>query len=119
MRLGIVARAGRRYAAARRYDGSMRDRLDRVEHPTHAARFNSVGRLSRLNELRTGDPSSRQLVAGMLAPPIRNEQFEVGLGTLYTAEYQPATGVATWHWLETSWTRGFDDPDDIREVRLA
>ena len=46
-------------------------RLDQVEHPTHAARFNSVGRLSRLDELRTGDPSSRQLVAAMLAPPIR------------------------------------------------
>jgi predicted choloylglycine hydrolase len=94
-------------------------RLDQVEHPTHAARFNSVGRLSRLDELRTGDPSSRQLVAAMLAPPVRNDQFEVGFGTLYTAEYQPAAGVATWHWLETSWTRGFDDSDDIREVRLA
>ena len=55
----------------------------------------------------------------MLAPPIRNDQFEVGFGTLYTAEYRPAAGVATWHWPETSWTRGFDDPDDIREVRLA
>jgi hypothetical protein len=55
----------------------------------------------------------------MLAPPVRNDQFEVGFGTLYTAEYQPAAGVATWHWLETSWTRGFDDSDDIREVRLA
>jgi predicted choloylglycine hydrolase len=94
-------------------------RLDQVEHPTHAARFNSVGRLSRLDELQTGDPSSRQLVAAMLAPPIRNDQFEIGFGTLYTAEYQPAAGVATWHWLDTSWTRGFDDPDDIREVRLA
>src|SRR6201991_4041481 len=45
-------------------------RLDQVEHPTHAARFNSVGRLSRLDELRTGNPSSRQLVAAMLAPPV-------------------------------------------------
>ena len=94
-------------------------RLDQVEHPSHAARFNSVGRLSRLDELRTGDPSSGQLVAAMLAPPIRNDQFEAGFGTLYTAEYRPAAGVATWHWPETSWTRGFDDPDDIREVRLA
>ena len=94
-------------------------RLDQVEHPSHAARFNSVGRLSRLDELLTGAPSSRRMVAAMLAPPIRNDQFEVGFGTLYTAEYQPATGVATWHWPGTSWTRRFDDPDDIREVRLA
>ena len=65
------------------------------------------------------DTLHAQVIAAMLAPPIRNDQFEVGFGTLYTAEYQPAAKVATWHWLETSWTRGFDDPDDIREVRLA
>jgi predicted choloylglycine hydrolase len=94
-------------------------RLDQVEHPSHAARFNSVGRQSLLDELRTGATSHDQLVAAMLAPPIRNDQFESGFGTLYTAEYQPAAGTATWHWPETSWTRGFDDPDDVREVRLA
>ena len=94
-------------------------RLDQVEHPTHAARFNSVGRQSRLDELRTGATSPGQLVAAMLAPPIRNDQFEAGFGTLYTAEYRPAAGTATWHWPETSWTRGFDDADDVREVRLA
>ena len=94
-------------------------RLDRVDNLSHAARFNSVGRLSELNELLGRAPSSRELVAAMLAPPLRNEQFDVGFGTLYTAEYQPAAGVATWHWPETSWTRSFDDADDVREVRLA
>jgi predicted choloylglycine hydrolase len=94
-------------------------RLDTVEHPSHAAQFNSVGRLSRLNESRSGDPSSRQVVEDMLAPPMRNDQFDAGFGTLYTAEYRPASGAATWHWPETSWTRGFDDPDGVREVRLA
>lgn len=94
-------------------------RLDQVEHPWHAARLNSVRRLSRLDELRTRDSSRTQVVAAMLAPPVRNDQFEAGFGTLYTAEYQPAAGKATWHWPHTSWTRGFDDPDDIREVRLS
>ncbi len=94
-------------------------RLDRVEHRSHAARFNSVGRQSRLDEIRTGATSTSQLVTAMLAPPVRNDQFEDGFGTLYTAEYRPALGTATWHWPETSWTRRFDDPDDIREVRLA
>ena len=94
-------------------------RLDQIEHPTHAARFNSARRLTELNELLSGTPSSRQLVSAMLAPPVRNDQFEAGFGTLYTAEYRPAAGVATWHWPETSWTRGFDDPDDIRKVRLG
>lgn len=94
-------------------------RLDHVERPAHAARFNSVGRLSRLDEVLTDTTTSGQLVAAMLAPPMRNDQFEAGFGTLYTVEYQPTAGTATWHWPETSWTRGFDDPDDIREVRLA
>lgn len=94
-------------------------RLDQVENPSHAARFNSVGRLSRLNELLAGAQSRRQLVAAMLAPPLRNDQFEVGFGTLYTVEYLPDSGVATWHWPEVSWTRHFDDHDDVREVALA
>ncbi len=94
-------------------------RLDHVERSAHAARFNSAGRLSRLDELLTDTTTSSQLVAAMLAPPMRNDQFEAGFGTLYTVEYQPAVGTATWHWPEVSWTRGFDDPDDIREVRLA
>jgi predicted choloylglycine hydrolase len=94
-------------------------RLDQVEHPTHAARFNSVGRLSRLDELRTEEPSGERLAAAMLEGPLRNDQFDVGFGTLYTAEYRPSDGTATWHWPDTSWTRRFDDADDIRTVRLA
>jgi predicted choloylglycine hydrolase len=94
-------------------------RLDQIEHPTHAARFNSAGRLTQLNQLLSSAPSHTQLVSAMLVPPVRNDQFDAGFGTLYTAEYRPADGVATWHWPETSWTRRFDDPDDFRKVRLG
>lgn len=94
-------------------------RLDTVEHPSHATRFNSVGRQSRLDELLDRAPSSEQLVEAMSVPPLRSDQFDAGFGTLYTAEYRPATGVATWHWPSASWARRFDDPDDTRDVRLA
>ncbi|MGD9620080.1 MAG: C45 family autoproteolytic acyltransferase/hydrolase [Mycolicibacterium sp.] len=94
-------------------------RLDQVEHHAHAARFNSAGRRARLEEVRAGEPTSRKLVAAMLAPPMRNDQFELGFGTLYTAEYRPAAGVATWHWPETYWSRGFDDTDEVRKISLA
>ena len=94
-------------------------RLDQVERPAHAARFNSVGRLSRLDELRAEESSGQRLVAAMLEAPLRNDEFDVGFGTLYTAEYQPADGTATWHWPDMSWTRRFDDQDDIRTVALA
>ena len=106
-------------AVVSRLDATTNHRLDQVEHPAHAARFNSVGRLARLDHLRADDASGEQLVAAMLQPPLRNDQFEIGFGTLYTAKYEPAAGTATWHWPETSWTRRFDDPDDVRTVSLA
>jgi len=106
-------------AVVSRLDATTNHRLDLVEHPAHAARFNSVGRLTRLDQLRADDASAEQLVAAMLRPPLRNDQFEIGFGTLYTAMYEPAAGTATWHWPETSWTRRFDDPDDVRTVNLA
>ncbi len=94
-------------------------RLDRVEHPATAARFNSVGRLTRLDQLRADRASGERLVSAMLQPPLRNDEFEIGFGTLYTASYEPAAGTATWHWPGTSWTRRFDDPDGVRTVELA
>ncbi|HZN82791.1 MAG TPA: C45 family peptidase [Mycobacterium sp.] len=106
-------------AVVSRLDATTNHRLDLVEHPAHAARFNSVGRLTRLDQLRADDTSGEQLVAAMLQPPLRNSQFEIGFGTLYTAKYEPAAGTATWHWPEMSWTRRFDDPDGVRTVNLA
>jgi predicted choloylglycine hydrolase len=94
-------------------------RLNQVEHPAAAARINSVGRLARLNQLRADDASGERLLAAMLQPPLRNDQFEIGFGTLYTVQYEPAAGTATWYWPETSWTRGFDSRDDVRTVNLA
>lgn len=94
-------------------------RLNQVEHPAAAARINSVGRLARLNQLRADDASGERLLAAMLQPPLRNDQFEIGFGTLYTVQYEPAAGTATWCWPEMSWTRSFDSRDDIRTVNLA
>jgi predicted choloylglycine hydrolase len=100
-------------------DATTNHRLGQVEYPAAAARFNSVGRLVRLNQLRAEGASGEQLVAAMQQPPLRNDRFEFGFGTLYTAQYDPAAGTATWHWPGTSWTRGFDDTDDERTVDLA
>jgi predicted choloylglycine hydrolase len=95
-------------------------RLDQVEYPGTAARFNSVGRLARMQQLRADAASAEQIVAAMLQPPLRNDGFDIGFGTLYTVRYRPAAGTATWHWPQTtSWTRHFDDPDDVRTVDLA
>jgi len=106
-------------AVVSQLEATTNHRLSRVEYPATAARFNSVGRLTRLDQLRGDDASGERLVAAMLQPPLRNDQFDVGFGTLYTAEYEPAAGAATWHWPGRSWTRRFDDPDGVRAVSLA
>ncbi len=106
-------------AVVSQLEATTNHRLDQVEHPGTAARFNSVGRLKQLDQLRADAASYERLVAAMLQPPLRNDQFEIGFGTLYTASYQPAAGTATWHWPEMSWTRRFDDPDGVRAVELA
>ncbi len=96
-------------------------RLDRVERPDHAARYDSVGRQRRLHELLAqpvDTTASTALVDAMLAPPLRNDRFDAGFGTLYTAEYRPADGVATWHWPGQSWSRRFDDGDAVRDIDL-
>ena len=45
-------------AEVSRLQATTNHRLDQVEYPADAARFNSVGRLSRLNELRAEEPSA-------------------------------------------------------------
>jgi hypothetical protein len=105
-------------AVVSRLEATTNHRLREVEHPAAAARFNSVGRLTRLEELRGDHASGKGIVAAMLQPPLRNDRFDIGFGTLYTAEYQPAAGTAMWHWPAASWTRRFDDPDGVRTVSL-
>ena len=106
-------------AVVSRLEATTNHRLSDVEHPAAAARFNSVGRLTRLEELRGDHASGKGIVAAMLQPPLRNDRFDIGFGTLYTAEYEPAAGTATWHWPAASWTRRFDDPDGVRTVSLG
>ncbi len=106
-------------AIVSRLEATTNHRLDHVEYPATAARFNSVGRLTLLDQLRADRTSGEHLVAAMLQPPLCNDEFDIGFGTLYTANYQPAAGTATWHWPETSWTRTFNDPDGVRTVALV
>lgn len=106
-------------AIVSRRETTTNHRLDLVEHPATAARFNSVGRLTRLDKLRADRAPGERVVSAMLRPPLRNDEFEIGFGTLYTASYEPAAGTATWHWPGTSWTRRFNDPDGVRTVELV
>lgn len=94
-------------------------RLATVENPTHARMFTSVERQQRLFELLDGGADARELVDAQLEAPMRTLAYDSGFGTLYTAEYRPASGTVTYHWPGRTWTRAFDDVDEVITVDLA
>jgi len=48
------------------------------------------------------------VVAACLRPPLYATRFHEGFGTLYTAEYRPAEGVARFHWPDRTWEQALD-----------
>src|SRR5664279_1795483 len=94
-------------------------RGDVPEYPERAARLRSVPRRNRLGEVLASDPRPAELAAAFLADPLYNREYSRSFGTLYTALYRPARGVAEFVWPGQSWRRGFDDPDGTRQVVLA
>lgn len=93
-------------------------RLETVEHPEHARLFASVERQESLLALLDEGAGAEQLVEAHLRAPVRTVAYDAGFGTLYTAEYRPASGTVTYHWPERSWTRRFDDADAVITVEL-
>ncbi|MFD8722931.1 C45 family autoproteolytic acyltransferase/hydrolase [Streptomyces sp. NPDC059629] len=48
-------------------------------------------------------------VAAMLKPPLYQSAYDEGLGTVYTAHYQPSEGRVSYYWPGESWEQSFDD----------
>jgi predicted choloylglycine hydrolase len=94
-------------------------RGDIPEYPERAARLRSVPRRNQLSAVLATDPSPADLVAAFLSDPLYNREYSRSFGTLYTALYRPAHGVAEFFWPGQSWRRGFDDPDGTRQVVLV
>jgi hypothetical protein len=63
---------------------------------------------------------SRAVVAACLRPPLYATQLGAGFGTLYTAEYRPAEGVARDRRPGQTWTHALDQlgPGSI-QVQLS
>jgi len=47
-------------------------------------------------------------VAACLRSPLYATRFHQGFGTLYTAEYRPAEGIARYHWPDRTWEHSLD-----------
>ena len=90
-----------------------------VEWPPYAAAIRTVERQELLEKLLTAGADAEHVVAACLRDPLYATRFRTGFGTLYTAEYRPAEGVARYHWPGQTWTHALDQlgPDSI-QVRL-
>jgi predicted choloylglycine hydrolase len=74
-----------------------------VEWAPYAAAIRTVERQRHLQALLDAGGGVTDVVAACLRPPLYATRFGEGFGTLYTAEYRPADGVAIYHWPGRSW----------------
>ena len=74
-----------------------------VEWAPYAAAIRTVERQQHLQMLLDAGSGAADVVAECLRPPLYATRFGEGFGTLYTAEYRPAEGVAAYHWPGRSW----------------
>jgi len=78
-------------AVATNYQGT-------VEWAPYAAAIGTVERQERLEEMLAAGADAADVAAACLRPPLYATRFGEGFGTLYTAEYRPAEGVARFSW---------------------
>jgi predicted choloylglycine hydrolase len=93
---------------------------DQVEWAPYAAAIRTVERQELLEELLAAGADVPAVAAALLRPPLYATRFGAGFGTLYTAEYRPAEGLARYYWPGQTWTHALDrlGPGSI-QVRLS
>jgi len=74
-----------------------------VEWAPYAAAIRTVERQQHLQKLLDAGSGAADVVTECLRPPLYATRFGEGFGTLYTAEYRPAEGVAAYHWPGRVW----------------
>jgi predicted choloylglycine hydrolase len=89
-------------AAATNHQGS-------VEWAPYATAIRSVERERRLEELLARGAGVSGLIEACLRAPLYATRFHHGFGTLYTAEYRPADGIARYHWPQRSWEQSLNN----------
>jgi predicted choloylglycine hydrolase len=74
-----------------------------VEWAPYVAAIRSVERQQYLEELLAAGTGAPGVVAACLRSPLYATRFGEGFGTLYTAEYRPAEGLARYYWPGRTW----------------
>jgi predicted choloylglycine hydrolase len=80
-----------------------------VEWAPYAAAIRSVERERRLAELLARGTGVSGLIEACLRAPLYATRFHHGFGTLYTAEYRPADGIARYYWPQCSWEQSLNN----------
>jgi predicted choloylglycine hydrolase len=88
------------------------------EHPEQARALRSVERQDHLLQLLDESTEPTALAAAFLRPPLYNQRYDQGFGTLFTAAYRPRGQELTYSWPGVSFTRTFESPDDSITVSL-
>ena len=79
-----------------------------VEWAPYAAAIRTVERQQHLQKLLDAGSGAADVVTECLRPPLYATRFGEGFGTLYTAEYRPAEGVAAYHWPGRVWEHSLE-----------
>ena len=79
-----------------------------VEWAPYVAAIRSVERLEYVQELLAEGAAVPRVVEAFGKAPLYATRFHEGFGTLYTAEYRPAEGVARYRWPGRTWTHALD-----------
>ncbi len=80
----------------------------KVEWAPYAAAIRTVERQQHLTELLAARTDVSGIVSACLRSPLYATRFHEGFGTLYTAEYRPAEGIARYHWPDRTWEHSLD-----------
>jgi len=85
-----------------------------VEWPEHARATHALERRQCLQQHIDSAGALDATVAALLAPPLFQDAYLRGYGTLYSAVYRPASGQLQLHWPQQRWAQSISEFEEGR-----
>jgi predicted choloylglycine hydrolase len=79
------------------------------EHVEHHRFTETYNRRAHLQSLLADDLRPDSIVEAFLRPPLFQRRYEMGFGTLFTAEYDPCKPRVAIYWQGDNWVQSFDE----------
>jgi len=76
----------------------------------------TVERASFLEDLILNEPDDNDFIQSFLRPPLHNNRYTQGFGTLYTAVYRPKEGSMKLLWPKEKITQSFDNFMEVKKL---